>query len=349
MTTWRLTEKDRELFSRDLESFVPPDIFDAHAHWYRTSHFPPNTAPDLVRNSPTATGAAVYLDAMARLLPGRRIEGLFFAYPHGMLNVGAANQFVLSEVRGRPGSRANLLVRPQDDPDWIREVVRQEGFAGLKCYHVFSNHRPTYESPIDDFLPEPQVEVAHEEGLAITLHIVRSRALADPTNQETIRRYCELYPGIRLILAHAGRGFNPHHTIQGVQALRGLPNLWFDTSAVTDSGAVEAIARTFGTKRLLYGSDFPVSQMRGRCVAVGDSFIWISAENTDLRAPYGRMELAFIGHESLRMLKVAALSLHWSDNDIENVFHNNARELFPLRGQERRALPAIKPPSDELV
>lgn len=339
MSPWRMTEKDRELFTRELESFVPPQIFDAHAHWYRTNHFAPNTAPDLVRNSPQTTGADVYLDAMARMMPGRRIDGLFFAYPHAMLNIGAANRFVITEVRSRPGNHANLLVRPGDDPDWIREVVRQERFAGLKCYHVFSQHRPTYESPIEDFLPEQQVEVAHEEQLAITLHIVRSRALSDPMNQETIRRYCELYPGMRLILAHAGRGFNPHHTIQGVHALRGLPNLWFDTSAVTDSGAVEAISRTFGPSRLLYGSDFPVSQMRGRCVAVGDSFLWITPENTDLRAPYGRMELAYIGHESLRMLKVAAMSLHWSDTDIENVFHNNARQLFPPRRGEQRSLP----------
>jgi len=53
---------------------------------------------------------------------------------------------------------------------------------------------------------------------------------------------------MRLILAHAGRGFNPHHTILGIDSLRGLQNVWFDTSAVTDSGAVEAIINAFGTR-----------------------------------------------------------------------------------------------------
>ncbi len=133
---------------------------------------------------------------------------------------------------------------------------------------------------------------------------------------------------MRLILAHAARGFNPHHTILGIDALRGLANVWFDTSAVTDSGAVESIIRTFDHTRVLYGADFPVSQLRGRCVALGDSFFWISAENTDLKVPYADLQLALVGHESLRMLKIAAMSLRLTDRQIEDIFHRNATRLF---------------------
>jgi len=49
-------------------------------------------------------------------------------------------------------------------------------------------------------------------------------AMADPSNQEIIRRYCRRYPGLRLILAHAGRGFNPHHTIEGQLVVDGKAN-----------------------------------------------------------------------------------------------------------------------------
>ena len=223
-----------------------------------------------------------------------------------------------------------MLVTPQDDPELIRETVRRCGFVGLKCYHVYSPRRPTFDSTIEEFLPEPQVRVAHEEGLSITLHIVRARALADAGNQATIRRYCQRYPDMRLILAHAARGFNPHHTILGIESLRGLANVWFDTSAVTDSGAVEAIVRTLGHERVLYGADFPVSHLRGRCVALGDSFFWISADNTNLDVPYDRVALALVGHESLRMLKVAAMSLGLSDTQVEDIFHRNATRLYGL-------------------
>jgi glutamate-1-semialdehyde 2,1-aminomutase len=160
--------------------------------------------------------------------------------------------------------------------------------------------------------------------------MVRPRALADPLNQEVIRTFCQRYPNARLILAHAARGFNPHHTIEGIASLKGLGNVWFDTSAVTDSGAFEAIIGAMGVERLLYGADFPVSHMRGRCVALGDAFIWLSDENVNLQQPIGTIVPTLVGLESLRTLKLACMSLRLSDSDVQRIFFDNARDLFHL-------------------
>jgi glutamate-1-semialdehyde 2,1-aminomutase len=154
--------------------------------------------------------------------------------------------------------------------------------------------------------------------------------MADPSNQQTIRRYCERYPNMRLILAHAARGFNPHHTIEGIESLRGLTNVWCDTSAVGEAGAFEAIVRTLGVNRLLYGADFPVSHMRARCVALGDSFLWISACNTQLDAGYGAVRPALVALESLRALKLACWNLRLTDREVEQIFYGNAAELYSL-------------------
>jgi glutamate-1-semialdehyde 2,1-aminomutase len=116
----------------------------------------------------------------------------------------------------------------------------------------------------------------------------------------------------------------------GISALRGLQNVWFDASGVTDWGAVEAIIRTLGHERVLYGSDFPVSHQRGRCIALGDSFLWISSDNTQLDVPCAKQELALVGHESLRTLKVAAMSLRLTDSQVEDIFHGNATRLLGL-------------------
>jgi glutamate-1-semialdehyde 2,1-aminomutase len=328
MRDWIVTDRDRELFERELDSFVPRTIFDAHAHWYRVDHFAQDAAPALLKSGPEVAGNDAFDERMGQLVPGRKMEGLFFPFPHAQVDVDAANAFLREELKRRPGSRGQMLITPGQKPELIRETVRRFGFVGLKCYHVYSPHRPTFDSLIEEFLPEEQVRIAHQESLSITLHMVRSRALADPANQATIRRYCERFPHMRLILAHAARGFNPHHTILGIEALRGVDNVWFDTSAVTDCGAIEAIINTLGHKRVLYGSDFPVSHLRGRCVWLGDSFLWISAENTNLDAAYGRVELALVGHESLRTLKAAAMSTRLSDKQVEDIFHGNACELF---------------------
>ena len=75
--------------------------------------------------------------------------------------------------------------------------------------------------------------------------MVSARAIADKNNQDVIRSWAAKYPNARFILAHAARGFNPHHTMEGIGALRGLPNIWCDTSAVTEAGAFEAIVRAW--------------------------------------------------------------------------------------------------------
>ena len=330
MNDWLVTDLDRELFNRELDSFVPATIFDAHAHWYRADHFPPEGMPGLVKSGPSVAGSDAFNQFIGQLIPNRPTEGLFFPFPHAQVDVNAANEFLYHELRRRPDSRGQMLITPSQDPEFIRRTVRHFGFVGLKCYHVYSPRRPTFDSLIEEFLPEQQVRIAQEEGLSITLHIVRPRALADHANQATIRSYCERYPEMRLILAHAARGFNPHHTMLGIDSLRGLANVWFDTSAVTDSGAIEAIIRTFGHERLLYGSDFPVSHLRGRCVALGGSFLWISSNNTDLDVPYGKLQLTLTGLESLRTLKIAAMSTQLTDSQVEDVFYRNAARLFGL-------------------
>ncbi|MBZ0296876.1 MAG: amidohydrolase, partial [Anaerolineae bacterium] len=207
--------------------------------------------------------------------------------------------------------------------------VRRGGFVGLKCYHLLADvDYPTWHAPIEAYLPESHIRIAHEEKLTITLHMVRDRSLADPQNQATIRRYCEQYPDMRLILAHAGRAFNPWHTIEGIESVKGLPNLWFDTSAVTEGGAFEAIIETIGHDHLLYGSDFPVSHIRGRCVAVGDSFHWFYEHTMNRDEKHTRLEPVMIGLESLRSLRLACHHTKLTDAQIEDIFYNNAARLF---------------------
>lgn len=324
---WRSLKIDQEIFDRELENFVPPRVFDAHAHLYEQRHYE-TPLPSFLAFGPDVVGWDVYREQIKQILPRREVSGLFFGYPKVDMDVQSSNDFVIAQVRNDAASRAHMLVKPSMEPEFIRDCVRREDFVGLKCYHVFANERPTDHAPITSFLPEEHVRIAHEEGLTITLHIVRPRALADPSNQELIRGYAERYENARFILAHAARGFNPHHTVMGISALRGLRNIWFDTSAITEGGALEAIARACGVDRILYGSDFPISHQRGRCLSLGDSFIWLTSENTNFNNYRGEVQPTMVGIESLRALKLASMHLSLTDSEVEEVFSRNAEELF---------------------
>jgi hypothetical protein len=63
-------------------------------------------------------------------------------------------------------------------------------------------------------------------------------------------------------------------------------------------------------------------------VALGDSFLWLTPENTRLDAAYADVQFSLVGHEALRTLKVAALGLDLGDAQVEDVFLHNAEELW---------------------
>ena len=331
---WQLTDADQAMIEREVEPFLPDKIFDAHAHLFSHDHYPNSTLPEGLKQTPERLGLAEYFDYVNWIHPNNRTRGgLFF----GLAFLGdraANNAFVAQEV-AQTGLGDNafgqMIIAPDMDPEFIRDEVERSGFVGLKPYHTMAQFDgPTWEAPIEAYLPENHIQVAHDAGLSVTLHMVRDRALADPVNQATIRRYCETYPNMRLILAHVARGFNPWHTIEGIESLRGLGNVWFDTSAVTEAGAFEAIIETMGHERLMYGTDFHVSHIRGRCVAIGDSFHWIYADDADLQADYASLQPVLIGLESLRSLRLACQRLKLTDSQIEDIFYNNAKQLYSL-------------------
>ena len=329
MSGWSLTQADCDFIARDTEAFLPDQIFDAHAHLFRHAHFDP--LPAGYRDMPERLDLASYFNFIEWIHPGGRTRGgLFF----GLAFTGdrdANNHFVADEVGKSPRETdlGQMIIAPDMTPEAIHDGVKAGGFVGLKCYHTLATgYERSWTAPIDAYLPERQVAVAGELGLSITLHLVRDRALADPLNQATIRRYCKTYPDMRLILAHAGRGFNPWHTIEGIDSMSGLDNVFFDTSAVTEAGAFEAIIDVMGHERLLYGSDFPVSHLRGRCVAIGDSFHWIYADEIKLEEKHTELRPVLVGLESLRALRLACWRMRLRDGQVEDIFYNNAHQLF---------------------
>ena len=85
--------------------------------------------------------------------------------------------------------------------------------------------RPT--PPIDPCSPLCNVLLTRE--CVRVSDMVRRRALSDDSNLADVRMLCERYPNMRLVLCHSARGFNMHHTIDVVDQLKDLDNLYFDT------------------------------------------------------------------------------------------------------------------------
>jgi len=330
--TWQLRDEDRETFAAELDHFVPDRIYDVHGHLYRTEFWdksPGGAGPQTAAGPPDIT-LDVYREQMAWLFPGREVHGMHFPLAF-VADTGPGNAWIGQEIAKDPLARGQFLVRPTDDPEWVRQEVKRLGLRGLKPFSTYAQVKNYWQAEIPDYLPEPIVAVASQEGWSITLHMVRSAGVADPSNQHWIRRYCEKYPGIQLILDHCARGFNPYQTMNGLAKLTGLDNLWIDTSVICNSLAVEAALKVLGPHRVLYASDFCISHFRGTNVGVADSFLWLYEDTPVWQVPY-RDEIVplLVGIENLRAVKAACWTLGLSDRQIEDYFWGNAAKLLGI-------------------
>ncbi len=127
-------------------------------------------------------------------------------------------------------------------------------------------------------------QICHEIKGVLMLHIMRSEGIADPDNLAAIERLCREFPRCRLVLAHVARSFNYRNARTALRQIEPLDNVVVDTSAITEAGAMRAALEMLGPRRVLFGSDYMVSELRGKCFTMGDGFSWLYS---DLRCPRG--------------------------------------------------------------
>jgi glutamate-1-semialdehyde 2,1-aminomutase len=309
-------------------------VFDVHTHYYRWEF---NTDPqkatglfaDLVGDGfPESDRARV--DAWdAALFPRREVHRLSFGYPFWpACDFDAMNGFVANQAGQDPASAALMLVHPSMSPQSLETQVRTHGFVGFKPYRFYAVTGDAVECRITDFLPEEQIEVANRLGLIITLHLAKRNAIADPANLADVLRLSARYPNVKWILAHCARSYSSWVLEKAVKELRGLPNVWYDTSSVCESDAIEALMAGVGPDRVMYGSDdLPVGVARGKYIVFGYAWAFLSEKNHSLGLSHCNPQMTFVRYEQLRAMRRAARSLKLSREQIEDLFGNTAMRL----------------------
>jgi len=340
LQSWSWDSKDGLAADR-VSSRLPDTVFDMHAHLYRQADLGASN-PDLISSGPAVAGIPEWRKSLSRLIGGRRITGgLFFPYPTSTCDTASANSFLLQQLESAPESRGLMLVTPSMTRKEAEKILAHPQISGFKPYHVFSACSPTFQSPLSSYLPDWAWDLADERGLIITLHMVRDRALADPDNQREIVENASRHPNARIVLAHAARGFHYRNTVEGLPALRGLQNIWFDASGICEPAAFAAIISAFGPRRLLWGSDYPVNELRGKCVNIGDNFAWINPGRADVAPSSPAVHTYPVGIENLQAVLDAADQTCLNKEDLMDIFENNARRILNMKPGEGNKTQAL--------
>jgi len=313
-----------------LQAFLPDQIFDAHAHIYNLDHMPKDS--QLVYNRYGNAGAARFLEDQKSLYGQRKVRAMLIPYPAAPFRDKAlrhqVNRWMTGELDAAPECVCELYTAPGDTVEELEAQLTHPRIKGFKCYHLTADcDGPTWQTDIEQYLPEAAWQVADKHGLVITLHMVKELSLSDPENMAYIKRMTAKYPYATLILAHCGRGFASWQTVEAARQLKGIDNLYYDLAAICDPATIFEVIRQAGVDHVMWGSDYPIDRSHTRTVNCGEGFAWLP-NSPELEAT-GYVSNA-MGLESMFAFYQASLMLDLTREDIEAIFYNNAVRLLGL-------------------
>ena len=123
------------------------------------------------------------------------------------------------------------------------------GFYGAKLHKVYEKYKK------NDLLEYLRLLQLYDKPLII------HAAFKDKPGQ--VKNILKVAPNLKIILAHMGRGhlYTSEGVIENAQALRDYENIYFETSTVGNSSTIEKVCEIIGSKRMMFGSDYPFGRV----------------------------------------------------------------------------------------
>jgi hypothetical protein len=209
------------------------------------------------------------------------------------------------------------------------------GYGGLKPYPDVA---PPGREGIFGFLPPGHLAALdHAEGV-LMLHLPRAGRLGDPDNLREVLEIRDRYPCIKVVIAHIGRAYCLPTAMRGLPALAQDQGIFFDTSANLNADVFAYALDTVGPDRVLFGSDLPITRMRGVREHIGEEYInYTSANyswNTRRKDPAKEALYTFFLYEELRALIAAVERCGVGGDGMARIMFANGAALLGLRAPE---------------
>lgn len=340
---YQMKRTDAEFYNRYIRDYIPDVLYDAHAHLWTDAHITDREqggTADWVHNfcRDNSMSLETMRKAYADLFAEKKVKTLAFGWVERGVDVAANNRYV-GQAAQRGAIKGLAVTKPEFGAERLEEEVAGNGLTGMKPYPNFAPaHIPPREVRITDMVSAEQLAQANERGWVLLLHIPRPGRLADRQNIEDLLMIDKEYPNIRLIVAHIGRAYCPENIGEAFTLLKATKNMLFDFAAHTNSEVFEEAIRVFGAKRLLFGTDLPITYMRLTRKHINGNYVnYVPAgscgdvsADPHMREVSGKEaeSITFFVYESIAAMIRAAQNTGLKQKDIECIFYQNAADLL---------------------
>ncbi len=333
---------DRRFYREKLQRFLPDRMVDVHTHvWLKSFRKAPPTGRAVTWPLRVAEQNPVedLIETYDLLFPCKSVRPLMFSFVESHEDDFEAANTSVSRAAREHGFAALVFASPQWSAEELEQEILRGGFLGAKVYLTLSPAEiPVDQIRIFDFLPHEQLEVLNEHDWIVMLHIPRSTRLRDPVNLADMLEIDRRYPNAKVIIAHAGRAYCPEDVGNAFAVLRETQHLLFDISANTNAAVFEQLIRTVGPRRILFGSDLPITRMRVRRICEQGNYVNLVpkglygdvSDDKHMREATGAQAeaLSFFLYEEIDAFRRAAQAAGLTPADIEDVFYANAARLI---------------------
>lgn len=330
-----LDSVSEKLYRETLSAWLPPVIWDCHVHIGLPEHAGP-ISPERCKEIWALEVASSFpwmqmRDSHQLLFPDKQVNSLAFGWVYREMDIERNNDYVLAGIRDAGNRSKGLAVTK---PEWSAadvEKLLDAGFVGIKPYPDLAPQR-TNEVSVFDFLPHSHLEVVNDRSGALMLHLPRAGRLADPANIRELLEINDRYPRIKLVVAHIGRSYCLPTAERGLPCFADRPGVYFDTAANLNADVFAYALDVVGPERILYGSDLPVTLMRGMREHVGDRYINYTdgpySWNTNRRSPDEEACYTYFLYEELLALKNAIERAGLGTDAVRKIMYGNCAEIL---------------------
>ncbi len=337
MTESNYKEVDDQFFERYLSDFLPPRILDVHMHVHRQRDVPPLTEELLATNWAAAVSHPEYLvdnaeQDYAKLFPHSEVSRLQFGSVFRGTNLLGTNSYC-AQTADQKHTWALAVVDPTWSGDYLRDLLVQGNFSGIKPYWSLVPDKVEAQVRLDEMISPPQLEVLDELGLIAIIHVPGPERVRDAHTRRVLRQWCGEYRNATFVVAHLGRAYCMPFAQASFADIASIEGLLFDCCAVLNPDVFALAFETIGPQRIMWGTDSPVlSRLRGyrtwdgkqyRNVVSGD-YPW----NIDRQPPEVEAQYTCFIYEALKAMREGAEQASLAATDLDDIFFSTAHNLL---------------------
>ena len=263
---------NHEELKKDILSFVPKKIIDAHIHTATCVKGPIDPAKKephplsfrimdgRVLNAPLNLFDDVFPDSETSMV------GFPLPLPFANENPERSNQELMVEEmkKGVLGLLTRMDMKSMEEAIGLAKKAGVR-FRGIKFHPRMFPAKPKHEVLLTDIATDDILEFCEKEKLAMLLEL--SHGIADD-DIGTIKRFDSTF-NVKIVYPHLTynhKGFvmsreeydkSSEEYDKQFRKISGTNNAFFDTSMVVNKAMVRSSINTFGEDRIIYGTDFP--------------------------------------------------------------------------------------------